>query len=159
MKHLGMANLKILKYGRLRTPRHFAGAESMEGQEIVQQVGKQVTDNASVKTVFGDAVTLDGKRVIPVAKVVGAFGGGGGSNEPKSKTGSQQSGGGGGGGFRAMPVGVVEITADSTRFIRFGATRRMVGAFAIGMLVGMVLRARPRRGLPKLLRVGRELLL
>jgi uncharacterized spore protein YtfJ len=133
----------------------------MEVQAIMQQIGHQVADNATVQTVFGEPVTVDGKRVIPVAKVACGFGGGGGAREAKSEneTAAPQSGVGGGGGFRATPLGVVEITADSTRFIRFGGYRRMLGAFALGISLGIALRKQQRRRLPWWLEVGRALLL
>src|SRR5689334_24705140 len=47
-------------------------------------------------------------------------------------------GGGGGLGVVAMPVGVVEVTPQATRFIRFGGGRRMLGAALAGVLVGML---------------------
>jgi Sporulation protein YtfJ (Spore_YtfJ) len=87
---------------------------------------------------YGEPVIVGEKKVIPVARVACGFGGGAGTaplqrrNPDVPHPGGE--GGGGGGGFAAMPVGGVEITPGATRFIRFGATRRVLGAFAFGIL-------------------------
>lgn len=62
-----------------------------------------------VRTVFGDAIELDGRRVIPVASVQYGFGMGGGSGPAKSE-GDAPGGGGGGGGMRVEPVALIDIT-------------------------------------------------
>jgi len=120
----------------------------MEVQAILQQISENLMNKASVNTVFGEPVVVEGKKVIPVAKVGCGFGGGGGGMNKRESTQDgrpQAGGGGGGGGFRAVPVGVVEITPNTTRFIRFGSNRRLIGAVALGILMGMVIRGRLRR--------------
>ena len=44
----------------------------------------------------------------------------------------------------AKPVGVVEITPDGTRFIRYGETRRLAGAALLGLAVGFLVGRRRR---------------
>ena len=81
--------------------------ETMETPVAVnrlEEVFKSIVDHAGTKTVFGEPVTLEGKTILPVAKVRYGFGGGSG------RKGGEQHGGGGGGGLVAKPVGVVEIT-------------------------------------------------
>lgn len=117
----------------------------MELQKFVEGLGEKVSGRATVETVFGDAVSVGEKKVIPVARVAYGFGGGGGGGGNKQADGSRLpiiagEGGGGGGGMAAMPVGVVEITPEATRFIRFGGTRRLVAALAVGFAFGAVLR-------------------
>ena len=46
--------------------------------EILRSLGERLQGGASVKNVFGDPITVDGKTVIPVARVRYGFGGGGG---------------------------------------------------------------------------------
>lgn len=121
----------------------------MELQKFVEGLGEKVSGRATVNTVFGEPVSLGDKKVITVARVAYGFGGGGGGGSNKQAEGSKVpalagEGGGGGGGVAAMPIGVVEITPQATRFVRFGATRRLVGAFALGLTLGAVPRRRRR---------------
>lgn len=121
----------------------------MELQRFVESLGETVSAKAAVTTVFGEPVSLADKKVIPVARVAYGFGGGGGGGGNALAEGSKLpavagEGGGGGGGFAAMPVGVVEITPHTTRFVRFGATRRLVAAFALGIAFAAVVNRRKR---------------
>ena len=72
---------------------------------------------ANVRTVFGDVMELDGRRVIPVASVQYGFGMGGGTG-PKPGEGEAPGGdalhqmvqgGGGGAGVRVEPVALIEV--------------------------------------------------
>ncbi len=114
--------------------------------EILRSLGERLQGGASVKNVFGDPITVDGKTVIPVARVRYGFGGGGGRHgEAEEDEHHPHQGWGGGGGVRADPAGVLEITATETRFIHFldpGRIGLMVGA---GFLLGMMCCARRRR--------------
>ncbi len=122
----------------------------MELQALMRQLSENLANKATVNTVFGEAITVGEKKIVPVARAGCGFGAGGGSG--KGQRGSEAAGpqlggegGGGGGGFGVMPIGVVEITPTSTQFIRFGATRRLVGAFALGILFGSVFARRRLR--------------
>ena len=96
------------------------------------------------KTVYGDPVTVGEKTVIPAASIVYGIGMGGGSGT--DETGDEGGEGfGGGGGVRATPLGVVEVTADETRFVRFGANRRLAGVLALGIAIGLALGRLRRR--------------
>ncbi len=68
---------------------------------------RNMADNATVRTVFGEPITEDGVTLIPVAKVSGGAGGGGGTG-PDQK-GQEAHGTGGGLGVSARPVGAYVI--------------------------------------------------
>jgi|SRR6186997_2927836 uncharacterized spore protein YtfJ len=119
----------------------------MGAKEMLEKVGEVFGSAATVKNVFGDPIKLEGKTVVPVAKVVMGFGSGFGSGRSpnQSSTDVQAEGGGGGGGMRAVPAGALEITASETRFIPFHDSRWLFAAFAGGVVLGMLLaRGRPR---------------
>jgi uncharacterized spore protein YtfJ len=120
---------------------------------VVESLRKRGT----VDTVFGDPVVTGEKTVIPVARVAYGFGGGYGSGTDSAGDEGVAAAGGGtdhtrdpaeregegvgvGGGIQVTPVGVVEITAESTRFVGVGDRRRALvvamSAFALGVLVG-----------------------
>lgn len=71
------------------------------------------------------------------AKIAFGFGGGAGTKpaKPGDEPTAEQEGGRGGGGFAAKPVGVVEVTAEATRFIPFTDRKKMAGALLAGLLV------------------------
>jgi uncharacterized spore protein YtfJ len=68
---------------------------------------RNMADNATVRTVFGEPVTGEGVTLVPVAKVSGGAGGGGGAG-PDQK-GQEAHGTGGGLGLSARPVGAYVI--------------------------------------------------
>ena len=74
---------------------------------LVQSLKDSVVTQANVKAIYGEPIAAQGKTIIPVAKIIYAYGGGagtGGMGDTKPKG----EGGGGGGGARAIPVGVIE---------------------------------------------------
>ena len=89
--------------------------------------------SASVKSVYGEAISANGKTIIPVARVAYGFGGGHGRKPNES---NPQEGEGSGGGVYAVPVGVVEVTETQTRFIALRDNRRLAGAALIGFCLG-----------------------
>jgi uncharacterized spore protein YtfJ len=114
----------------------------MPVQQLLQSIADKVRSSASVKSVYGDPVEMEGKTIIPVARVVYGFGGGGGSKPAHNAEEQPQEGGGGGGGVAATPVGVIEITPEGTRFVPIAMGRKMVAAVAMGALVGMLISRR-----------------
>ncbi|HEY3837497.1 MAG TPA: spore germination protein GerW family protein [Bryobacteraceae bacterium] len=95
---------------------------------------KSIVDRASAKMVYGDPITADGKTILPVAKV--CYGFGGGADRGKSR---DHQGNGGGGGLVATPVGVVEITATETRYIRFIPSWKLIATAGLGFSLGWAL--------------------
>jgi uncharacterized spore protein YtfJ len=101
-------------------------------------MAERVSASASVRNVYGDPVVVGDRTVIPAAQVRYGFGGGGGSK-------NEQEGGGGGGGVSARPCGVLEITAEGTRFIEFDDRAKMGAALALGFVLGAAVAALTRR--------------
>lgn len=111
----------------------------MEYENFVENIATPLGHSASVKTVFGEPITAQGKTIIPVAKVAYGFGGGFGQkhkNHPEKDPLQDEKGAGGGGGFYAKAKGVYEITDQSTRFI----PAQNLSQFAIAVLIGFLLR-------------------
>jgi uncharacterized spore protein YtfJ len=111
-------------------------------KDLLETVGGHVGGAVSVRNVFGEAIHAEGRTIVPVARVHLGFGAGGGG----AKQGQVMDGSGGGGGGRATPVGVVEITAGSTRLIRFQPWRPVALAASTAFLAGLLLGWRRRRG-------------
>ena len=99
----------------------------------LESMFEPLTRSASVKSVYGEAISANGKTIIPVARVAYGFGGGRGS---KPGDPNPQEGEGGGGGVYAVPVGVLEVTETQTRFIALSDKRRLAGAALIGFCIG-----------------------
>ncbi|WP_266076396.1 spore germination protein GerW family protein [Haladaptatus caseinilyticus] len=87
--------------------------------------------SGTVERVYGDPISVDDRTVVPVANVGYGFGGGG-----------DDDGSGFGGGVRATPVGVVEISPNETRWIRFDESRRATLALVAGFVLGWLLKRR-----------------
>ncbi len=93
-------------------------------QEVLNRFG-EIHERATVKTVFGEPYQMNGRTIIPVAKVSFGFGFGGGQGTPKAN-GPQSAGeagrdagggagGGGGGRVSVRPVAVLEVGPDGTK--------------------------------------------
>jgi uncharacterized spore protein YtfJ len=118
----------------------------MSTKDMIESAVEHLRAGASVKTVYGEPVVVDGKTIIPVAKVAYGFGGGaakaapeGGAGETRQPGGEGETGGGAGGGAAAKPVGVVEISATETKFVPFAPSKRLAVAALIGSGVGLAL--------------------
>ncbi|HEX7481090.1 MAG TPA: hypothetical protein VF331_25020 [Polyangiales bacterium] len=93
---------------------------------MLEGLAEKIGARADVRAVFGEQVSQGTITVIPVARVIGAFGAGAGAGTKtadeagKSEAGAGPGiGGGGGGAFVAMPVGFIEIESGRARFRRF----------------------------------------
>lgn len=114
----------------------------MSAKELIEGAVEQLRSSASVKTVYGDPIVVDGKTVIPVAKVAYGFGAGHGSGthakkSPDGKAPVAGEGEGAGGGIAARPVGVVEITGQETKFVPFGAPKKLMITALVGAGLGL----------------------
>jgi uncharacterized spore protein YtfJ len=127
-KHLMLAQARLTQ---------FAQEEFMEIDALVSSLRESVSGNAKVSTVFGEPITAQGKTIIPVACIKYGFGAGSGNKPAKDPLAQGQSGGGGGGGGKVIPVGVVEVTAERTRYISFFSPGKMAAAAALGLFFGM----------------------
>jgi len=113
-------------------------------QHLLQAIAERLQRSSSIHTIYGAPIETQGKTLIPVAKVSYGFGGGAvGTNgldaADKRPSANAVEGGGGGGGVRMVPLGIVEVTPQQTRFLPFGAGKRMLGALVVGLVVGLLL--------------------
>jgi len=110
--------------------------------ERVQSIVERLQTSASVKTVYGEPIKVDGKTIVPVVRIAYCFGmcSCGKKGEEQEQHGKdQQSCGGGGGGLSIRPAGVLEITGGETRFIPIGIGRKLVGALLVGLFLGVLI--------------------
>ena len=91
----------------------------------------ELQKSANVNAVFGQPVQVGEKTVIPIAGVTYAFGLGFGEQEEQAN--EANVGGGGGAGAIAKPLGLAEITPESTRVETVVDEQRVIRA---GMLFG-----------------------
>ena len=111
----------------------------MNATDLLARIGETLGSTATVKSVFGEPISVNGKTVVPVAKVAYGFGGGFGAGKNTSHTEQQGEGGGGGGGVRAFPAGALEITNSRTRFVPFIDVKSLAGAFTAGAVFASLL--------------------
>ncbi len=96
----------------------------MKTKELIDSAVERLNTSASMKTVYGEPVVIDGKTVIPVAKV----------EQRTAEAGEAAEGG-----STARPIGIVEITGKETKFVSFGQTKKLSIAATIGSGLGFVL--------------------
>ena len=110
----------------------------MNIEQYTKSIVERLQASASVKTIYGDPVTAEGKTVIPVARVRYGFGAGFGSGRNGETKTEGGEGAGGGGCVAATPVGVIEITKEETKFIPVRDETRLVGALLVGIFLGLL---------------------
>lgn len=93
--------------------------------------------SADIRHVYGDPIETHGKTLVPVGRVAWGVGGGFGTSDQPDEEASE--GAGGGAAMLARPIGVIEVTTDETRFVRFSDSKRLLLAAAIGFLLGRLL--------------------
>lgn len=97
-------------------------------EELLATISERLKATADVKVVYGEPQVIEGRTIIPVAVASYGFGAGSGG-------GKQGTGGGGGGGVRVKPLGVLEITAERTRFIPVIDVNRLATLGLIALIV------------------------
>ena len=110
---------------------------------LLQSLKESVLAQANVKAIYGEPVSAQEKTIIPVAKIMYGYGAGAGSGGV-GETKPRGEGGGGGGGVRAVPVGVVEVSKEGTRFVSITDRKKLAGTLLAGIGLGVLL-ARRRR--------------
>ena len=122
--------------------------------DFIKSTIDKITKSTGSQLVYGESIVIKDKIIIPVAKISYGFGGGFGKLESKEKqdastkndkTNEKGNGGGGGLGLKAEPVGIIEITEFGTRFISFNQTKKMLGLFIGGAVLGALLLGRKRK--------------
>ena len=114
----------------------------MDIEQYTRSIVDRLQASASVKTVYGDPVTVEGKTVIPVARVRYGFGAGFGTGKKDETEKEGGEGAGGGGGVAATPIGVIQITKGETKFIPIRDETRLVGALLVALFLGLLLARR-----------------
>jgi uncharacterized spore protein YtfJ len=115
----------------------FPSAEATMGSvALLQSLKEGILGQASVKTIYGDAISAQGKTIIPVAKVMYLYGAGAGTGGV-GDTSARGEGGGGGGGVRVVPLGVIEVSEQSTRFVPITDRKKLAGAALVGIVFGL----------------------
>lgn len=113
-------------------------------QALLQSLKEGILSQASVKAVYGEPIVARGKTLIPVARIMYAYGAGAGTGGVSDAS-ARGEGGGGGGGVRSMPVGVIEISDQQTRFVPITDRKKLAGAVLAGIGLGMWLGRQRRR--------------
>jgi uncharacterized spore protein YtfJ len=103
---------------------------------LLQSLKEGILGQASVKTIYGEPISANGKTIIPVAKVMYGYGAGAGTGGVGDSS-ARGEGGGGGGGVRVVPLGVVEVSEQETRFVPISDRRKLTGAVLAGIGLGM----------------------
>jgi uncharacterized spore protein YtfJ len=116
----------------------------MSSLALLQSLKESILSQANVKAVYGEPIAAHGKTVIPVAKIMYGYGAGAGTGGVGDSS-ARGEGGGGGGGVRAMPVGVIEVSDQQTRFVPITGRKRLAAAVLAGIGLGMLLGWRKRR--------------
>src|SRR5438477_13153563 len=111
---------------------------------LLQSLKDGILGQASVKAIYGEPIVAQGKTIIPVARISYGYGAGAGTGGVGDSS-ARGEGGGGGGGVRAIPVGVIEISDQQTRFVPITDRKKLTGAVLAGIGFGMWLGWR-RRG-------------
>jgi uncharacterized spore protein YtfJ len=110
---------------------------------LLQSLKEGLLGQANVKTIYGEPISAHEKTIIPVAKIMYGFGGGAGTGGVGER--NRGEGGGGGGGVRAIPVGVIEVSKQQTRFVPITDRKKLSGAVLAGIVLGMFWRWHRRR--------------
>ena len=106
---------------------------------LLQSLKESVLAQANVKAIYGEPISAHEKTIIPVAKIMYGYGAGAGTGGLGEKnTRGEGEGGGGGGGVRAVPVGVIEVSSQQTRFVPISDKRKLVGAVLAGITLGIL---------------------
>ena len=107
----------------------------MSTQTVLQSLKESILGQASVKAIYGEPISANSKTIIPVAKIMYGYGAGAGTGGMGDST-ARGEGGGGGGGVRAVPVCVIEISDQETRFVPITDRKKLIGAVLAGIGFG-----------------------
>src|SRR5579864_435932 len=113
-------------------------SSEMSSLALLQSLKESILSQANVKAIYGEPIAAQGKTVIPVAKIMYGYGAGAGTGGVGDSS-ARGEGGGGVGGVRAIPVGVIEVSDEQTRFVPISDRKRLAGAVLAGMGLGMLL--------------------
>jgi uncharacterized spore protein YtfJ len=116
----------------------------MGSMALLQSLRENILGQASVKAIYGEPISAHEKTIIPVAKISYGYGAGAGTGGV-GDTKARGEGGGGGAGVHAVPVGVIEVSNQQTRFIPITSRKKLIGAVLAGVGLGILLGRRRHR--------------
>lgn len=116
----------------------------MGSMALLQSLKENILGQASVKAIYGEPISAHEKTIIPVAKISYGYGAGAGTGGV-ADTKARAEGGGGGAGVHAVPVGVIEVSNQQTRFIPITSRKKLTGAVLMGVGLGILLGRRRHR--------------
>jgi uncharacterized spore protein YtfJ len=116
----------------------------MSSVALLQSLKESILGQVGVRAIYGEPISAQGKTVIPVAKLMYGYGGGAGTGGVGNSS-AQGEGGGGGAGVRTIPVGVVVVSEQETRFLPITSRKKLTGAVLAGILLGLTLARRRQR--------------
>src|SRR5215475_10975762 len=99
---------------------------------LLQSLKESVLTEANVKAIYGEPISAHERPIIPVAKIMYGYGvgaGTGGVGEKNTR--------GEGGGVRTVPVGVIEVSNQPTRFVPITDRIELTGALLTGIGLGI----------------------
>ena len=99
--------------------------------DTINKITDRLQAAATAKTVYGEPLLIEGKTLIPVAKVRYGFGAGSAGDADENPDGS----GGGGGGVEISPIGVIEITPGETKYISLEGPRAFIKYALVAMAI------------------------
>jgi len=103
---------------------------------LLQSLKDSLLGQASVKAVYGEPITVHDKTIIPVAKILYGYGAGAGAGR-MGEDNARGEGSGGGGGVKAVPVGIIEVSRERTRFVATSNNWKLTGAVLAGIGLGL----------------------
>lgn len=125
----------------------------MENNSFLASLAERFGQTASVKNVYGEPISSQGRTIIPVAQIAMGLGGGhGNKNKQKNSVNVEQASdnkgeaAGAGGGLYATAKGVYEVTDKCTRFIPANATRQLIAIATLSFVVGRWIGGRRMKG-------------
>ena len=98
--------------------------------DTINKITDRLQAAATAKTVYGEPLLIEGKTLIPVAKVRYGFGAGSADDADENP-----DGGGGGGGVEISPIGVIEITPGETKYISLEGPRAFIKYALVAMAI------------------------
>src|SRR5450755_5051145 len=108
----------------------------MSSLALLQSLKESILSQANVKAIYGEPIAAHGKTVIPVAKIMYGYGAGAGTGGV-GDTSARGEGGGGGGGARVIPLGVIEVSEQQTRFVPITSRKKLAGVWLAGIGFGL----------------------
>ncbi len=109
--------------------------------DLFERIGERLRTTARSEIIYGETRVVDGRSIIPVAKLRYAFGAGAGETGVQKDGKDIEAGGGGGGGAAAItPVGFLVVMPYGQEFVPVKpAAKLLVAAGLIGLALGLAL--------------------